>query len=267
MAETACTVASDARLLLVTPCDPGNCHIYFSVQRRALPTALALARATNRTLVLPPLEWYADQAQMFANKFLTTPQGSLPRFKRWSDLFDISHLRRHTDIIEFDDLISAGDGGGGGAMPALTIDRAVHQRGNTPNYGGELRAGEPLSGSRFAEKPCKQASLGLLRNLSWPPQEDDSGLQPTLNAGGQMYGQQVAVRELRCGTLQLSSVGASQALAGWFADVRLAAVFDVGHHTHTKLEARPRVAASHPPSHPATPPSLPPPAGPDARAF
>ena len=72
MADGSC---STAKQLLVVPCDPGNCHIYFGVQRRALPTAVALARALSRTLVLPPLEWYDGQAQVFTNAFLATEAG------------------------------------------------------------------------------------------------------------------------------------------------------------------------------------------------
>ena len=52
-----------SRYLLVTPCDPGNCHIYFGVQLRAFPTALALAKSLKRTLVLPPFEWYENQVR------------------------------------------------------------------------------------------------------------------------------------------------------------------------------------------------------------
>lgn len=41
---------------------PAQCHIYFSQQRKALSTGLALALALNRTLLLPPFEWYSGQA-------------------------------------------------------------------------------------------------------------------------------------------------------------------------------------------------------------
>ena len=59
--------------LIVTPCDPGDCHIYFGVQRRALSTAVALAQSLNRTLVLPPIEWYEHQAQLMMNTFRASP--------------------------------------------------------------------------------------------------------------------------------------------------------------------------------------------------
>ena len=58
-----------SRYLLVTPCDPGNCHIYFGVQLRAFPTALALAKSLKRTLVLPPFEWYENQVHAARARF------------------------------------------------------------------------------------------------------------------------------------------------------------------------------------------------------
>ena len=89
----ALNVDGAKRYLLVTPCDPGNCHIYFGVQRRALATAVALAQITGRTLLIPPPEWYPDQAQQFANAFMNSPQGRVPQFVRWSELYDIDRLR------------------------------------------------------------------------------------------------------------------------------------------------------------------------------
>ena len=69
MSESCAADAADAaapRYLLVAPCEPGECHIYYSQQRKTLPHALALAAYTGRTLVrrcnnVPDARWVRVQ--------------------------------------------------------------------------------------------------------------------------------------------------------------------------------------------------------------
>ena len=93
MSESCAADAASPRYLLVAPCEPGECHIYYSQQRKTLPHALALAAYTGRTLVLPPFEHYRNQAQTLTNAFRATNDGRNPLFTRWSELFDFARLR------------------------------------------------------------------------------------------------------------------------------------------------------------------------------
>ena len=99
--------------------------------------------------MLPPFEWYTDQAQMLANSFMKTPEGQTPRFLRWSDLFDLAPVRERVDIFEFADLLEADDGGGA----RVRIDRALHNAGaallSRAGFGARV-VGDPLSGPLFA---------------------------------------------------------------------------------------------------------------------
>lgn len=218
-----------SELLLVTPCDPGNCHIYFGVQLRALPTALALASKLRRTLVLPPFEWYDDQAQQFANAFRATASGRLPHFTPWSSLFDIEALRSAgANVIDLADAFTA----------MQTIDRAILQTGNVLPRGKELaqddvQAAEvydPLKGV-MASNPCRAGRDGLQANLTWVDTHKAMG-------ASELYGQSFAFRHpLRCGTISLTDDTNVLALDEWLAGVRVAAVFNVGHHLHTKVNA------------------------------
>ena len=54
----------------------------------------------------------------------------------------------------------------------------------------------------------------------------------------ELYGQSFAFRHpLRCGTISLTDDTNVLALDEWLAGVRVAAVFNVGHHLHTKVKA------------------------------
>ena len=207
-------MSSSAPLLLVTPCDPGNCHIYFGVQLRALPTAVALARHLRRTLVLPPFEWYENQAQDFVNAFRTTPAGRIPRFTPWSQLFDSDALRAGgIDVIDLAD------------APAhvQTIDRAFL---HTSSRTGAAPTQQSVASD---ERLCKPGRDGLQANLTW----DATG-----RAVGavELYGQRFSFgAPLRCTELQLTSTEVVEALESWIGDAPTAAVFNVGHHVQTKV--------------------------------
>jgi hypothetical protein len=200
------------RYLIASPCDPGNCHIYFSVQRKGLPAAIALARETGRVLVLPPLEWYVDQAQLMANAFLR--QTPVPRFTRWSDLFDLTHLRHHLPVIELQELRSSSSAPTA-AAGTLIIDAAVLDTAAAPSAS---RAETGLN-SAFAERACPlMADHGLLANLS--------RASPSLHYRGQLWEAPAIIRELRCGTLSLRAGGT--AVGEWFDQARIVAAFGVG---------------------------------------
>ncbi len=212
------------RFLLVTPCDPGACHIYFGVQRRALTTAIALAQATGRTLVLPPAEWYPEQAQLFANAFKKTPQGRVPYFVRWSALYDLDRLRQNgIDAVDFDD------------VHMTRIHRAVLQTGDST---ARLPANAPSSPSddddallgHLQPRACKHGRAGLQANFSF---EAATSPAADTQAAGELYGRHLHIDALRCGVLPLKLPSTTTALASWLGDAAIAAVFDVGHHAHT----------------------------------
>jgi len=219
---------ADRRLLLVSPCDPGNCHIYFGVQRRALSTAISLARATGRTLVLPPAEWYADQAQQYTNSFTQTKQGKLPLFTRWSDLYDIDRFRQGgVDVIEYHE---AG---------IEVIDRAVLQTGNAASRmptKGQNDDDSLLSG-HLQDQACKRGRAGLQTNFTFTRTSPPGLSYSTWSAIGELYGRQVQFGDLRCGVLALSRPETATAFASWLGDARVGAIFDVGHYTHTVLSS------------------------------
>ena len=235
--------------MLWSPCDPGEvcpppspaaplfardrgltrvcipqCHIYFSQQRKALSTGLALAMALNRTLVLPPFEWYSGQAQLMANAFRATNEGRTPQFTPWSHLFDIEPLRQHVPVVELHELFaSAGPAG-------LELHRALYATGTStsPNDRTQANEAEGVFRGFLAEKPCKdRSSQGLLKNLT-----------RAVSAGawkGRVLDGAMQVSSMHCGMLLLDQPGATDALATWFGDAAMVAVFSVGHYPHAKL--------------------------------
>jgi hypothetical protein len=225
------------RYLLVTPCDPGNCHIYFGVQLRALPTALALAKSLKRTLVLPPFEWYENQAQVFANAFRATADGRLPHFVPWSDLFDIERFRLGADVVDWYDAAGAS---------LKQLDRAVlHVQGGT---GGKAVADDdvdPLGSVLSNETPCKPSKDGLRANLSWVSEADSE--TPSRAIGiADLYGRALSFAMggrrdvLRCGSLSLNLPGSLSAVGAWTGEGNtdpssLAAIFNVGHHVSARV--------------------------------
>ena len=231
------------------------------MQRRALPTALALAKATDRTLVLPPLEWYDGQAQEYANTF--RKQAQPPRFAKWSDLFDIDYLRKTSrarysiDVIEAHELLGEGDG----VFP--TVGRALLNLGTSDDAtktaarayadlprprSGSMPPPPPADdasslalGGLLREVPCESRSgrspIGLRGNLSWDGAGAAEAERGAGAAGsGELYTRRVRFDSLRCGAVRLRAEGAAASLRGWAADVQLAAIFDVGHHAHTVFE-------------------------------
>ena len=203
---------------------PAQCHIYFSQQRKALSTGLALALALNRTLVLPPFEWYSGQAQLMANAFRATNEGRIPQFTPWSHLFDIEPLRQHVPVVELHELFaSAGPAG-------LDFDRALYATGTSisPNDRMQATQAEGALQGFLAERPCKdRSSQGLLKNLT-----------RAVVAGawqGRVLNGAMQVSSMRCGMLLLDQPGATDALATWFGDAAMVAAFSVGHYPHAKL--------------------------------
>ena len=218
------TASASPGLLIVSPCDPGSCGIYFGVQRRALSSAVALARATGRRLVLPPVEWYDGQAQEFANAFHATAQGRTPLYARWSDLYDIDALRQGgIDVIEYHE------------ARIDHIDRAVLQTGNAANARrgqSETEAkDQDLLRGHLTERGCKQGRAGLQANFSFGT--SDLGGMAVATDGGELWGRHVSIGALRCGVLDLQHLDAVKALGQWLGDAPVGALFDVGHHIHT----------------------------------
>ena len=244
--------------LLWTPCDPGEvraaavpcmlaqhrpcyepsgvrlarrwqCHIYFSQQRKALGTAIALASELKRTLVLPPFEWYSGQAQLMANAFRATDDGRTPRFTPWSQLFDIEPLRRHVPVVELHELHT-------GPEP-LEIQSAIYATGTAVSPNDRKMAAEGEDGAlqgMLAEKACKdRSSQGLLKNLTRA-----GGAGPW---DGRVLGGALRVAAMRCGMLMLDKAGAAGSVGAWFGDAPMVAVFSVGHYEHAKLPSRPSV--------------------------
>ena len=230
------TCSPSTHTLLWTPCDPGECHIYFSQQRKALSTAVGLARRLKRTLVLPPFEWYEGQAQLMANAFRATADGQRPRFTAWSDLFDLTQLRQRVPLIELHELRAAA---AADSTAALRWDRAIYAKGTVVSATERKLAdvaAPPLTGVLAENGPCKpRSSAGLLKNLTSSADWGDGGPWT-----GELMGAAMSVEEVRCGALLMSTGGGMQlekataALASWFGDVPSAAIFSVGHYSHAK---------------------------------
>lgn len=208
--------------LLVTPCDPGNCHIYFGVQLRALPTAIALSMALKRTLLLPPFEWYENQAQQFANAFRATPQGRTPNFMPWSELFDIERLREeglavHTFEEKF-------------RFREPFIDRGLLQTANA--IGAQYRG-------MANREDCKRSSDGLRANVTWI-EEGQTAVHAGARARAHLYGfDSLHFGELKCAAFSLAPQHKDvtlPAMEEYFGDASVGAIFNVGHHIASKLD-------------------------------
>jgi len=220
----AAALADLGPAILWSPCDPGECHIYFSQQRKALSTGIALALALKRTLVLPPFEWYSGQAQLMANAFRATNEGRTPQFTPWSHLFDIEPLRQHVPVVELHQLFASA------GLAGLELQRALYASGTSISSNDRMQAAKAEGVFRgfLAEKPCKdRSSQGLLKNLT-----------RTVGSGvweGRVLDGAVQVSSMQCGAFLLDQPGAAEALATWFGDAAMVAVFSVGHYPHAKL--------------------------------
>ena len=230
------------RFLLVTPCDPGNCHIYFGVQIRALPTALALASRLKRTLVLPPFEWYENQAQDFANAFRRTPSGRSPRFSAWSSLFDLDRLRAagvdgvdwtdaHAAMQKIDRLLL--QTGHQAPMGKKTVGRMAEQGQQQQEEEEERGAKEvaevdPLA-TALTAVGCKAGRDGLQANLTWDGQHRAVGATELYGERGITFS-----APMRCGSLQMNDRTIA-AIAEWIGEARTVAIFNIGHQTHTRV--------------------------------
>jgi hypothetical protein len=160
-------------------------------------------------LVLPPLEWYVDQAQLMANAFLR--QAPVPRFTRWSELFDLTHLRQHLPVMELHELRPSSSAPAA-AAGTLIIDAAVL------DPASDSRAETGPDGA-FVERPCQLAAdHGLFANLS--------RVDPSSDYRGQLWEAPAIIRQLRCGALSLRAGGT--AVGEWFDQARTVAVFGVG---------------------------------------
>ena len=144
--------------LLVTPCDPGNCHIYFGVQLRALPTALSIARAADRTLVLPPFEYYSGQAQEFANAFKARPAGKSPMFVPFSELYDIERLRQGgAHVVDYHEA----------GLQQLDVAFLSTAKGTDGKKSLAVNVPSPLDGI-IEEAACRGGRDGLQSNITLP---------------------------------------------------------------------------------------------------
>jgi hypothetical protein len=231
---------TDERFIIAWPCDPGECHIYFMQQRKALPTNLNLARATNRTLVLPPFTWYEGQAQQFTNSFKRTAAGMRPLFTRFSELFDFEQFQRALGAaqqglraLELHEFAARELAAG---RRALDIELAVLSKGIPAAHAQSQRADPALDPRVVVPYPCMQPLEGVALNLSAP-------------GSGELWGfprEQVRVRELRCGYAMLARAwahaGGSPAAfgsllespaEGRFLGKRVVAMLGTGHQLHS----------------------------------
>ena len=168
--------------------------------------------------MLPPLEWYVGQAQVLANTFMR--QHPMPRFARWSELFDISSLKEHIPVVEWHDFVAAQESVDGSR---LMIDAAVLDiPGPTPIQPTSSVVEHPA----LTEERCpRSSSRGLLANLSKMGSLRE-GLPAQHYYGGELWEEQTIIRQLRCGSLLLRPGATS--LGPWFDSARVAAAFGVG---------------------------------------
>lgn len=245
--------SDDERVLLVTPCDPGACTIYFGMQRTALPTAISLALALNRTLVVPPVEWYDGQAQAKMNTFRASPEGRLPRFTRFSDLYDMGRLRSTgLRVIDLADLPSLEYF----ERAVLSTSADVWERSQTAASDsddelqplithGQIDVGDSLAQLLRGSTACRRGGGGLQGNLSLSCEDAQQSAEAQANASrtigsvcATLYGRRFGFDAIRCGSIRLNSQHWLQALREWLAPAQSAAVFSVGHHTFTRMAER-----------------------------
>ena len=196
------------------------------MQLKAFPTALSLARVTGRTLVLPPFEYYENQAQVFTNQFRQSASGKRPLFLPWSELFDLERLRIGADVVDFYE------------TPLTTIDVGVLQTGDANTKFGnreaalEAKTRASLSGVMH-ETPCRVRRDGLQANLTMlaAPSADEVARPTAVD----LYGKRLELGRFVCGSIGLHHSEQVQALAAWYGNARVAAVFNVGQHIHTKV--------------------------------
>ncbi|KAG8469432.1 hypothetical protein KFE25_005887 [Diacronema lutheri] len=225
------------RFIIAWPCDPGECHIYFGQQRRALPTNLNVARATNRTLVLAPFTWYDGQAQNFTNAFKRTPNGVRPLFTRFSELFDVASLREplvdgsRVRVLELHEFVTREAAAG---RRPLEIELAVMSKGIPSSHARDSRPDPQLDARVIVPYACAQPLEGIALNLSH-------------GGSGELWGlprEHVAVRELRCGYAMLAKAwadagrrpaafGARLESDALFGGKRLVALLGAGHQLHS----------------------------------
>lgn len=178
--------ASSERFLIAWPCDPGECHIYFSQQRKALPTNVFMALATNRTLVLPPFTYYTGQAQVYTNVFKRQEEGVRPLFMPVSDMYDLSAIESlGVRFMELHEYLADGK--------VLDIDLAVLSKGLPAQHNSEGRDDPDADPSVLVPYPCK-VEEGIAHNLSAVGSGELWGLPPS----------RVRVGELRCGYAMLA---------------------------------------------------------------
>lgn len=227
---------TDERFIIAWPCDPGECHIYFGQQRKALTTNFNLARATNRTLVLAPFTWYEGQAQQYTNTFKRTAAGVRPLFTRFSELFDLSSFERPLSdgtrirVIELCDFAAHEVAAG----RRLEIDLAIMSKGIPRNHERDLRSDPELDKRLVVPYNCSKPLEGIALNMS------EAG-------SGELWGfsrEHVAVHELRCGYAMLAKAWAASGkqLADFgtrlespelFGGKRLVALLGTGHQLHS----------------------------------
>ena len=206
--------------LLVTPCDPGNCHIYFGVQLRALPTALSIARAADRTLVLPPFEYYSGQAQEFANAFKARPAGKSPMFVPFSELYDIERLRQGgAHVVDYHEA----------GLQQLDVAFLSTAKGTDGKKSLAVNVPSPLDGI-IEEAACRGGRDGLQSNITF------AGDPSSPVSVRELYGQPLNLGSMRCGVIGLSDVNNMKALVKWMGSERTAAVFNVGHQMHSRVD-------------------------------
>ena len=82
-------IATAARTFTLLPCDPSDCRQYFNVQLQSLGLAVVLARALNRSLVLPPFLLVENQG--LTSGYEPAQQVGSP--VRFGHFFNVSRLR------------------------------------------------------------------------------------------------------------------------------------------------------------------------------
>ena len=177
--------------LIYHACDPVDCRQYVNVQLNSLPLALFVARALNRTLVLPPFMLFKEQGQSALYQDDGHDQDNA-YFRTFGTYFNVSALQEaHANVIDWGEFVRVQEGN------MLRIDHLLYHQ-----HGHQLSDGPGA---------CARNVRRLLRLNEAILDKDEAAALDTRGPWrgapvGRLFGVHAAVASFQCGTLDLNSV-------------------------------------------------------------